>query len=186
MFFVYGARTYGHVDYVDGVGHVATEFGHIFWFPLFPKESILVTDKKWNGVEGIPIRMSFKSVGFAYIRALAILFTVAGVGALNLLFDPTEFANLSPEKIETQSTIVALGAFALVVYLGSLMAWATKADYETATSVVEQANLGEPYRTIVELSYERITDVEAERRLDELDPAAKHEQEHVEYALADS
>lgn len=186
MFLVYGSRTYGHVDFIDGVGNVATEFGHIFWFPLFPKESILVTDKKWNRVEGIPIRMSFKSVGFAYIRAFAILFTVAGLGALNLLFDPTEFANLAPEKIETQTTIVALGAFALVVYLGSLMPWATKADYETAKSIVEQASVGEPYRTLVELSYDRITEAEAERRLDQSGPVEKTDQQHVEYALADS
>ena len=57
MIFIFGTRLFGKVDEVSGYFHVATEFFHIDYVPLFPVKSWIVTSQsggQWDGVE-IPI-----------------------------------------------------------------------------------------------------------------------------------
>ena len=46
MVVVFGTRTAGQVDVVEGRFFVATEFFHIMWFPLVPVSSWVVVDRK--------------------------------------------------------------------------------------------------------------------------------------------
>ena len=73
MIFIFGTRLFGKVDEVPGHFHVATEFFHFDYVPLFPVKSWIVTSQdagRWNGVE-IPICR--KSMMLAWSRAGAIV-----------------------------------------------------------------------------------------------------------------
>lgn len=166
MYLFYGSRTFGKVDEIKGVGHVATEFGHVFWFPLVPKESFLVTNEKWNGVEGIPIPMSMKSVGTAYARAVAILFVLASLGAAKTLFAPEAGQVLEPERLANMKIILILGAFALPALIATYTAWFTKADYETAASLVRAAGLDHQLQVMVDYQYGKIDQAQATQQLE--------------------
>ncbi len=166
MYLFYGSRTFGKVDEIEGVGHVATEFGHIFWFPLVPKETFFVTKEKWNGVEGIPIGMSMKSVGTAYGRAVAILFIIAALGAAKTVFAPEAGQVLAPERVANMKVIMILGALALPALIATYTSWFTKADYETAVSLVNEGGLDHQLKVLVDYQYDKIDEAEAKQRIE--------------------
>ena len=82
---VYGTRHYGKVDRLGldakGGPHVATRFAHIYFLPLIPLGSTLVVAESGNGVEGLKLSLSGKSVLFAYLRNWGLLL----VGVLGLV-----------------------------------------------------------------------------------------------------
>lgn len=69
---VYGTRHYGKVDRLGldakGGPYVATRFAHVYFLPLIPLGSTLVLAESGNGVEGLKLSLSGKSVLFAYLR----------------------------------------------------------------------------------------------------------------------
>jgi hypothetical protein len=83
-----GRIPYGKCDIVDGECFVATEFQHIAWLPVIPIRTWVIVDDsieshddyvgsfslRW---EGAPIRFSFKSLLYAWFRALLLLCVVA-------------------------------------------------------------------------------------------------------------
>jgi hypothetical protein len=72
---VVGTRLYGKVDEVPGLFHLATEFFCLNFVPLIPLRSFLV----FSGTErGIPMRLSGKSMFFAYLRVALLVGVVAG------------------------------------------------------------------------------------------------------------
>src|SRR5262245_24013252 len=63
---VYGIRLYGYCDAIPGVGHVATQFIHIWFVPLVPVKGFFVLEGEGN--RGVPIPMRGKSVLSAWLR----------------------------------------------------------------------------------------------------------------------
>src|SRR5262245_52564129 len=111
---VVGADFYGKVDRIPGVCHVRTRFLHVLFFPFVPTSSFLVIEPE-NPAEfrnsGNPslqkagafliaeakspnecaqahvIRLNWKSIIFAWVRALlVVLVMVCWGGSLELLF----------------------------------------------------------------------------------------------------
>lgn len=77
---VYGTRMYGRVDEMPE-GYVATQFFHIWFIPLFPISSMLVTDDSNDrSVRGLKLGWSGKSILAAYLRAGGVLATLAFLG----------------------------------------------------------------------------------------------------------
>jgi hypothetical protein len=74
---LYGTRLCGYSDKVDGVGHVATRFFHIWWVPLIPVRSYLMVEG--HDDRGVEIPMRGKSVLAAWVRTAFIL---GGIGML--------------------------------------------------------------------------------------------------------
>jgi hypothetical protein len=70
---VIGHGLYGKVERIGADRYVATEFFHLFWFPVIPMRSIVVTDRRFRSWDGAKIAMSGKSVFAAYLRALCVL-----------------------------------------------------------------------------------------------------------------
>ena len=70
-----GHGNYGTIDVVPGLFSVQTRFIHFNFFPLIPIRSHLLLESRPDQPIPfeIPIRMSFKSVLFAYLRAMTIL-----------------------------------------------------------------------------------------------------------------
>lgn len=69
-----GTRTMGKVDDVPGVGHVATQFFHVWFFPLVPLRSLVVED---GAERAVSIPMSWKSVAVGYFRGWALMGGIA-------------------------------------------------------------------------------------------------------------
>jgi len=55
MVIVYGTRTAGQVDVVQGRFSVATEFFHIMWLPLIPVASRVIVDRKVADKHGLAL-----------------------------------------------------------------------------------------------------------------------------------
>lgn len=81
---VFGTRMYGQVDRMPE-GYVATQFFHIWFIPLFPIKSMLVTeDTGGDGVRGISLGWSGKSILAAYFRTAGVLATIVSIGVAGL------------------------------------------------------------------------------------------------------
>ena len=93
LIFIFGKRFYGPVDEHPGMFYVATSFWHLWFFPLIPCESWLLFEDSVgrSGLQGVPIALSWKSVLFAWFRAICtvfgVIFSIAALGGF-LLFQP--------------------------------------------------------------------------------------------------
>lgn len=80
---VYGSRLFGKVDAVGSLFHVATRFAHVWYIPLFPLGSWIVTEESGNGWRGFQIPLNLKSVFVAWLRgALVVAALVCGFMAM--------------------------------------------------------------------------------------------------------
>lgn len=77
MAIVFGSRLMGKVDEVPGLFHVATKFAHVDYVPLIPLESYVITWTDGKKFRGIRIRLSGRSILFAWIRAISLVAFVA-------------------------------------------------------------------------------------------------------------
>ncbi len=164
MIIVWGTKLYGKVDEIEGVGYVATQFGHLFWIPLIPLNSFFVTRDGRHEFEGTPIGLHGKSVLAGYGRVFSVLFILAGLGATNALFNPHEV--LEPEKIRSTKITIALGVMAIPVCIACYLRSVRFANYATATNLANKLDLDERLRTCIEFYYDQISEEEAERRID--------------------
>ncbi len=84
MIIVFGSRLFGKVDEIPGIGHVATKFVHLDYFPLVPTESWFIIEQSGNGWRGARVGISAKSILIAWFRvALVLAIVIASItGAL--------------------------------------------------------------------------------------------------------
>ena len=93
MFIIFGFQNFGKVDAVPGICHVATQFGHLHFFPLLPNHSYLVLEKPIDGIKELPIRRSRKSVLVAWLRGFLCFAMLMWVG----------FIQVAPKLVESRS-----------------------------------------------------------------------------------
>src|SRR4029077_7836611 len=81
---LYGYHLYGKVDQVPGKFFVATLFLHVTFMPVLPKKSYLVRvgDEGVLSFSGIAIPFSWKSVAYAYLRFLLVIFLLLFFGGV--------------------------------------------------------------------------------------------------------
>ena len=137
MIIVWGSKLYGKVDEIEGVGYVATQFGHLFWIPLIPFNSFFVTRDGQHDFDGTPIGLHGKSVLVGYTRVFSVLLMFAAFGAANSLFSPHEF--LEPEKVIQAKLTIAMGVLALPAFIACYLRSVRQASYATATRSGPQA-----------------------------------------------
>ena len=156
MFVIWGERFYGKVDQVPGVCHVATLFGHFFWFPLFPLRTYVVADESMRrvkheahyglvhetsyGFAGVRIPMSARSVLVGYLRAV-LGFVIFTLGMAVIAFgwelvrpDPTE-RNPLPAFVKLS------GALVVAILLFWLSRLATRAGTVRAAELRKQLGI---------------------------------------------
>ncbi|MCA9258691.1 MAG: hypothetical protein KDA61_05810 [Planctomycetales bacterium] len=168
MFVIYGSKLYGKVDEIDGVGHVATQFAHLFWIPLLPLKSYFVTEQRGSEFAGTPVGLNIKSVAMAYVRAFSIVFVIAGIGGLNGLLHPEEARDA--RQLQNFKVMVSLAGFALPLSVVTHMRFMRTATYEDAKGWAEKLQFDSRLRTCIEYAYDKIGREEAERRLAECEP----------------
>jgi hypothetical protein len=126
MFIYYGTRHCGPVDRIEGLGEVRTRFFHLYFVPIIPLGSTFVTKELDDGVQGIPVGLSIKSVLVAWSRTafvLSLLGLVAfgGIAVIDALIateglveavqktgDPTKLSNST--LLNTAKSFGGLGA----------------------------------------------------------------------------
>lgn len=167
MIIVWGTKLYGKVDEIEGVGYVATQFGHLFWLPLIPFQSFFVTRDGKHDFDGVPIGLNLKSVLAGYGRVFSVLFILGGLGALNALYNPHEV--LDAEKIRSAKIGIGLGLFSIPLCIASYLRSVREANYETATALAAEVGLDQRLRTYIEFCYGRISEAEADQRMDSIE-----------------
>ena len=105
---VYGTRLYGKSDCIEGLGHVATRFAHIWFIPLFPIAGFFVLEGEED--RGMEIPMRGKSVLAGYLRAATLVggLVMAGLG----------LSSMGYAVVEGVGLLVA-GLVSLALFIGS-------------------------------------------------------------------
>lgn len=117
---LFGLRHYGAVDPLGDGRHVVTRFAHLMFVPILPaaSSSILVVESTWDGVRGIEVPLSFKSIAIAYLRAVTLIYSAfaffSGFGALLFLFRTGR-----PSAFLWTSAFACSGLTAFVLFLVS-------------------------------------------------------------------
>lgn len=160
---IVGTRLMGKVDQVPTLGHVATRFVHVYFFPFIPAGSYLIFSQAGDDFRGIPIPLSFKSVLVAWLRAgLLASFAALTVGCL---------VSLSRGKVDAVASI-AVGCFAAVplgLFIGTYyLGWFTKASYERALHLAQSVGLNEEGLLMLEIAYGRKTAEQADWELEQI------------------
>lgn len=118
MYIVWGRDLFGSVDKIPGVCVVRTLFPHFMLFPIFPYITVLVVFGRTAGDStlAVPIRRSWKSIGFAWLRAIsAVVCVIALAGTLDLLINAGKYRN-SPDWV-LLPWYAAISAVGLAVFL---------------------------------------------------------------------
>jgi hypothetical protein len=122
---VSGTRFYGRVDVVPYYLAVETKFWHLFWIPLIPLEGwiIAVDSEGRDPVKHVPIELSWKSIGFTWLRILVYVGLVAEViFVLNLLLRPDRF----DDPLQLFMAVILAGCFAFFAWQFRYWALASK------------------------------------------------------------
>jgi hypothetical protein len=142
MLIIWGKRLYGAVDRVPGVLHVATSFGHAYYFPAIPGETYIVVEPREKGEQPkyIPIERNGKSVISAYLRALAV---AAGIfltflGGIRFMMLYSTYGT-STNQLIAGSLIPLAGLACLVGVLISMKM--SLADKDRAIQLARQAGI---------------------------------------------
>lgn len=115
-----GRRLYGHTDEVEGLGYVSTSFVHIWFLPLVPFSSIFVVGEDDDGMRGIDLPLSFKSIFSVWTRTAALLGGIASfvvgvaagvdsMSAVNPMLRAIQRGKVDPEQGVGLATELAAG-----------------------------------------------------------------------------
>lgn len=123
---VFGMRHYGKVDEIEGLGYVKTRFAHIWFLPLLPLGSMFVTSEEGDGVRGLQIGLSGRSVLAAWSRTWVVLTTLGmlglmGFGVIGLLDTLIEGNGVNEQTVSAALMSVGaggLGFFGLLFNIG--------------------------------------------------------------------
>lgn len=172
MVVIYGTRLMGKVDRVDALGHVATQFFHLYYVPLIPTGSYLVLSEQGDDFRGVSVPLSFKSIVTAWLRAGTFLgFVACTIIAIVCLGD---------KKNDVASAIAfgCMAAVCLVTFIATYyLSWFTKASYERAMQIAGLVGLSDEARLMLEVSYGRKTAEQADWELQQIE--SRREQEVV-------
>lgn len=151
---VYGTGMYGKVDEVPGFCWTATQFGHIYWIPLIPTGSYIVTGEDGDGIQGLKVPLNGKSVGVAYLQGLFVATTLGClIGGIST-GSPFVWAGFA----------LAIGAFIGMRFVPAL----TTASWNRAQRYADELDLVEEARVILGVQYGRIDQRTAEKQLQAL------------------
>jgi hypothetical protein len=158
MVIIWGVRFAGKVDAVPQVGHVATRFFHLYYVPLIPVGTFLVTDEREDAFSGLPLPWSFKSIVVGWLRTAGF---VAFLPAVFLLVTGVSRGDAARVGGGLVIMLTAAAALWFCYRLKSI----TTAGYERAMELASQLGLSPEQRLLLEVSYGRMTAEQAEKEL---------------------
>lgn len=131
-------RHYGPADRIEGVGEVRTRFVHIWFIPLIPLGSTFVVSEDDDGVRGVGVGFSVRSILVAWTRTVAVLgglaaFSAAGIAAIGAAVDGADVgekvmkggvnAVSTDRALQVLGEVGMLGGAALGVLFCILLYW---------------------------------------------------------------
>ena len=171
MMIVWGTQLYGRIEKVPGLGHIATEFGHLMFLPLFPTQSYFIVEEKGPRFQGFPIGLSNKSVLAGYGFPYSIMLILGALGTFGALNDPHAATKL--EATPAHYAMMALGALCVPLLLAMQSNWFRKASYEKASEMAALTG-DERVQVFVDHQFGKITDQEADERVEALESAGSN------------
>jgi hypothetical protein len=164
MVIIYGTRLMGKVDKVESLGHISTQFFHLYYLPLIPTGSYLVLSENGDDFRGISVPLSFKSILVAWLRAGTFLaFVVCTIIAIVSIGDRKN--DVAAGIVFGSLAALALGTFVATYYLS----WFTKASYDRAMQIANIVGLSDEARLMLEVSYGRKSAEQADWELQQIE-----------------
>jgi hypothetical protein len=115
---IFGLGLYGKVQRSRQGLFIATQFFHIFFFPIGPINSYIVTERGFRKFKGIEIPTHTLSVFIAYLRALMIPGILVMIFLLIRSLQPTfDGGSLTSEEIP----LIVLSSLILSVFIAMLI-----------------------------------------------------------------
>jgi len=158
MIIIWGVRFAGKVDAVPQVGHVATRFFHLYYVPLIPVGTFLVTDERDDAFSGLPLPLSLKSILVGWLRTAGFL---AFIPALYLLGTGISRGDVPRAGLGVLLMLLAGGVLWVCYRIKAI----TTASYERAMDLAGRLGVSPEHRLLLEVSYGRLTADQAEREL---------------------
>jgi hypothetical protein len=175
MMIVWGTKLYGRIEKVPGLGHIATQFGHLMFLPLIPTQSYFVLEESSHTFHGIPLGVSRKSVLAGYGFAYSILLILAGIGSIGHINDP--HAAVNPEVTPMHYGLIILGAICIPLLIAIQTDWFRNADHATASELAALTG-DERVQVFVDHHFGKISDEEADERIEALENRSFHSSEY--------
>jgi peptidoglycan/LPS O-acetylase OafA/YrhL len=158
MVIISGVRFAGKVDAVPRVGHVATRFFHLYWIPLIPVGTFLVTEEKGDDFKGFGLPLNAKSIVVGYLRTLGWLGFAAAIGAAFMAAGEKQYGWAG---LALAAALLAAGMLTLLYRLSIF----TRASYERAIELARHSKLPPEHLLMIEVAYGRMNADQAERAL---------------------
>ena len=154
---VWGSGLYGKVDEVPRLFHVATNFGHLYYFPLIPLGTYVILSESEGQFQGVKLPLSGKSIMLAWLRGLLVIGAIAAVFASFSQFQDDSSAGIA-------CLVGAAAAIGAVVYSKKARG-INQASYERAVQLAELLHVSDEARLMIEVAYGQMTAEEAAARL---------------------
>lgn len=130
-----GDMLYGRVDVVPGQFHVATEFTHLCYFPVFARKSYVVFAHPNSRPPVVEIPVSPKSTAFAYIRAICIFIAIlCAMIAPGLYYDTVRKPTV-PAVARFWFEFAVTGGIALLALAVTYLPFVTRANAVRAKAI---------------------------------------------------
>ena len=125
---VFGTRHYGKVDEIDGLGYIKTRFAHIWFLPLLPLGSMFVVSEEGDGVQGLKVGLSGRSVVAAWSRTWVVLTTLGmlglmGFGVIGLLDTLIDGNGINEDTVSAALMSVGAGGLGFFGLLFNVALW---------------------------------------------------------------
>jgi uncharacterized membrane protein (UPF0136 family) len=163
MFIVWGTQHAGKVDQVGEMFHVVTNFGHLYYIPLLPLGSFVVTGKNPDGTfNGAAIPLSFKSIMVGWLRAACVVSMIAATALLLIYFAEGPKLKRGPDWILFLTVLITAS---IVLWLSYRLRFINHASYERALALSKQLALNDVAQLMIEIHYGRLTAAQADEEL---------------------
>jgi hypothetical protein len=163
MFIVWGTQHAGKVDRVGDMFHVVTNFGHLYYIPLLPMGSFVVTGTNADGsINGAAIPLSFKSILVGWLRAACVIAMIAT--AITMAVAMGEGAKPG-QQVHWMIPAIFFVLAAVVLGLSYRLSFITAASYERACELGKRLELNDLGQLMLEIHFGRLTAEQADAEL---------------------
>ncbi len=164
MVIVWGVTRAGKVDVAPDLFHVESSFGHVYYIPLIPLQSVMVLKPQLGGGE-VAVPMSFKSIFFGWLRGGSLIacggFLIAAI---------IQFVDKNKPDPVQGGIFLAMALAALAALVGSYMFRPlTSASYDRAIHLANKAGFTPMGLLAIEIAYGRMNPQQADAYLARID-----------------
>jgi len=142
MILLVGNHWRGKSDQVDGLFHVATYFGTVWFLPFVPEQTFLIVEnlvRFGQSPTQIPIPCSWKSVLLAYTRGGLLVWLMCCLALL--VFGLFHDDGLNDKNRSLTQFLAAVVGISLLMLLATYCRWFTRARPKRALQLARIANI---------------------------------------------